>query len=131
MAGACAERWDGLAEENMKTLFSQSLNKVFGFFLLSACLAVSAHAQQAPNPPTNQDEVNKQLLRRLQELEDEVKQLKAQPAAVAAAPAPAPNLSPVGSKAPTMDVTEMTRSPLRLSRYWCFDSANRSSETAW
>jgi hypothetical protein len=90
MAGACAERWDGLAEENMKTLFSQSMNKVFGFFLLSACLAVSAHAQQAPNPPTNQDEVNKQLLRRLQELEDEVRQLKAQPAAVAAAPAPAP-----------------------------------------
>jgi hypothetical protein len=71
------------------------MSKVFLFFILSLCLTVPVRAQQSPNPPpTNQDEVNKQLLRRLQELEDEVKQLKAQPAAATVAPAPAPAPEP-------------------------------------
>jgi hypothetical protein len=77
--------------------------------LLAGCLAnpVRARAQLAPASSTNQEEVNKQLMQRLQDLEDEVKQLKAQlaPAATSAAnpasvalessPTPAPTPSPV------------------------------------
>jgi hypothetical protein len=76
----------------MKTVSSIRTNGIFWLFVVGLCLAgtVPAQAQQAPNPPTNQDEVNKQLLRRLQELEDEVKQLKAQPPAPAVAPVPEP-----------------------------------------
>jgi hypothetical protein len=65
-------------------------------FILSLCLAGRVQAQQSSNPPANQGEVNQQLLRRLRELEDEVKQLKAQaatppaPVPVTAAPLPAP-----------------------------------------
>jgi hypothetical protein len=65
-------------------------------FILGLCLAGPVQAQQSSDPPANQDEVNQQLLRRLRELEDEVKQLKAQaatppaPVPVTAAPLPAP-----------------------------------------
>lgn len=75
--------------------------KALGSFFLSLWLAFPVGAQQSPQPPANQDEVNKQLLQRLQELEDEVKQLKAQSAATApaapvmAAPLPVPAPSPV------------------------------------
>src|ERR1700690_679006 len=80
-----------LLGKNMKTLSSRSIRRMLGFFVLCLCPLFPVQAQQSPNPPTNQDEVNQQLLRRLQELEDEVKQLKAQPvAAAAAAPAPEP-----------------------------------------
>jgi hypothetical protein len=71
---------------------------VFGLFL---AVTVPAPAQQAPNPPTSQDELNRQLLRRLQELEDEVKQLKAQPAAAAPTPAPGPE-PPAAVEAPAV-----------------------------
>jgi hypothetical protein len=68
-------------------------------YALIACLSLvvplPARGQQASSSPTNQDEVNKQLLQRLQELEDEVKQLKAQAAAPAATPAAAPAPAPL------------------------------------
>jgi hypothetical protein len=79
----------------MKNLCAASISKVCGCLVLSLLMGFPSQAQQSPNPPTNQDEVNRQLMRRLQELEDEVKQLKAQqPAAGAAAPAPAPSPAP-------------------------------------
>jgi hypothetical protein len=78
---------------------SPSPRQLLTFFVFGLCLAGSALAQQSSNPPANQDEVNKQLLQRLQELENEVKQLKAQAAAasapVTAVPLPAPAPSPV------------------------------------
>lgn len=39
--------------------------------------AVSARAQQTSSPATSQDEINRQLLQRLQDVEEEVKQLRA------------------------------------------------------
>jgi hypothetical protein len=64
------------------------------FVSFGLCLALTApvRGQEATNAPANQDEVNRQLLRRLQELEDEVKQLKKQ--AVVAAVAAAPEAEP-------------------------------------
>jgi hypothetical protein len=72
----------------MKNVPSIPMSRVLSFFVLGLCLAgtVPARAQQAPNPAPNQDEVNRQLLRRLQELEDEVNRLKAQAAAMPAPP---------------------------------------------
>jgi hypothetical protein len=84
----------------MKNVSSLSMSKMFLCFIVGLCLAVPAQAQQSPNPPTSQDEVNKQLLERLQELENEVKQLKAQAAAAAPTPAPAPTPVPAPAPAP-------------------------------
>ena len=83
----------GLIGENMQSVSSITMKRMLSSIALGLCLAVTvpAQAQQAPNPPTSQDEVNRQLLQRLQELEDEVKQLKAQ---AAAAPTPAPEPDP-------------------------------------
>jgi hypothetical protein len=80
----------------MKTVSSIRAHRIPWLFIIGLCLAgvIPAPAQQAPNAPASQDEVNKQLLRRLQELEDEVKQLKARPPAPAVAPAPEPTPEP-------------------------------------
>jgi hypothetical protein len=74
----------------MKNAFSVTVRRVLSFIAVTLCLAVAtpAQAQQAPTSATNQDELNKQLLQRLQELEAEVKQLKTQPAPIVAATAP-------------------------------------------
>jgi hypothetical protein len=99
----------GAAGENMKKVSSLSISKVFPLFVLCLCLAAPGQTQQTPDPPANQDEVNRQLLRRLQELEDEVRQLKAQAAAAPAptsAPAPAPTPAPEpppAAEAPTVN----------------------------
>ena len=76
----------------MKTHFSISTDRIFRLFLVGWCLVVTAPAQtqQAHDPPTNQDQINQQLLQRLHELEEEVKLLKAQAATPPAAPVPAP-----------------------------------------
>jgi hypothetical protein len=55
---------------------------LIGLFCL--LLAISAWAQQA-SPPPSQDDINKQLLQRIQELEKQVRELKGQPAPTAAA----------------------------------------------
>ncbi len=88
----------------MKNVSSLSMSKMISYFILGLCLAVAAQAQQSPSSSPSsqpsQDEVNKQLLQRLEELENEVKQLKAQvqaataSAPVAAAPLPVPAPSP-------------------------------------
>jgi hypothetical protein len=88
----------------MRKLFSQSPIKMFACTILSLCLVSPGQAQQTAAAPPSQDEINKQLLRRLQELEDEVKQLKAQPAAAANAPAQAPAPpSPPAEEAPVVN----------------------------
>ncbi len=90
----------------MKSVWSLAM-LVMSIFILSCCLMVAApaRAQQASVSPT-QDEVNKQLLQRLQELESEVKQLKAQSAVAEPAPvavsAPAPE-APAAIEAPVVN----------------------------
>jgi len=76
------------------------------FLLLTSLLiAAPAPAQQASSSPTSQDEVDRQLLQRVQELEDQVKQLKEKESAVAAAPAaaPAPAPAPEAIEAPPVN----------------------------
>jgi hypothetical protein len=51
---------------------------VIRFVVLSLSLACSVSAQETPVVPPSQEELNKQLLKRLQDLEEEVKQLKAE-----------------------------------------------------
>jgi hypothetical protein len=96
---------------------------VIRFLVLSLILATSVSAQETPGLPVTQEEINKQLLKRLQDLEEEVKQLKAEakanpasgmatPAAtdaaalttaVAAAAAPPPaEIPPVNEVAPRL-----------------------------
>jgi hypothetical protein len=78
-------------EIRMRTLSTA----LFRTFLLPVCLSlvwvVPTAAQQAPASVGSQDELNQQLLKRVQELEKEVQGLKAQPVAQ---PAPAPELAP-------------------------------------
>lgn len=74
--------------------------------LIVLCLgaALSAQAQQPSGAPATQDEVNKQLLDRIQELEKQVQQLKGQPAPAAVTPAPAPPPPPEPvAEAPTVN----------------------------
>src|SRR5271154_2974527 len=97
----------------MKSVSSPSTSKMFAFFILSLCLVVPVQAQQSPDPPTNQDDVNKQLLRRLQELENEVKQLKAQVATAAAAP-PAPVPAPAPEPPPAVEMPQVNEVAPRL-----------------
>lgn len=73
----------------MNYLCLLSIRKLLIISILPLCLALQAQAQEGADLTGNQDEVNKLLLRRLQELEAEVKQLKMQPV-TAAAPAVAP-----------------------------------------
>jgi|SRR5579863_266297 hypothetical protein len=76
----------------MKGLSPIPTDRMLRFLVFGLCLVatVPAQTQQAPDPPTNQAEDNKQLLQRVQELEEEVKQLKAQPTAPPATAAPEP-----------------------------------------
>ncbi len=91
----------------MKNTTSTSISRMLSLFALSLCLAIPAQAQQSPAAPTNQDEVNRQLMRRLLELEAEVNQLKAQAAtattAAVAAPAPAPAPPPPVEEPPQVN----------------------------
>jgi hypothetical protein len=92
----------------MNGLWAKSLSLALSLLVLSAFPSASnlAQAQQTPNPQSSQEEINKQLLERLQELEVEVKQLKAQlpVPALATASAPlavaAPIVPPVAALAP-------------------------------
>jgi hypothetical protein len=72
--------------------------KMLSSFTLCLCLTLVATAQSEPqsNPPASQDDVTRQLLQRLLEMEAELNQLKAHSAvpAQAAIAAPAPVLAP-------------------------------------
>jgi hypothetical protein len=70
--------------------------------LLTVCLvmALPAPAQQSSSTSMSQDEINKQLLQRVQELEEQVKQLTQKDAA----PAPAPATPPVPAPAPEVAI---------------------------
>jgi hypothetical protein len=93
---------------------------------LGIAAAIPATAQQASNPPMTQDEINQQLLQRVQELEEEVKQLKAQlnpaasttaPAAVAAAvpgPAAVPTTAPAPAPPAEEEVSQVNEVAPRL-----------------
>jgi hypothetical protein len=84
----------------MRTASLTSLRKMLSSLVLCLCLSViaTAQAEPQPNPPASPDDVTRYLLQRLQELESEVKDLRAHSAApapaVVAAPAPAPVLAP-------------------------------------
>jgi hypothetical protein len=67
--------------------------------------AIPAATQQASAPAATQDQINQQLLQRVQELEKEVQQLKGQPVTAPAppvSPAPAPVAPPV-AEAPSVN----------------------------
>ena len=84
----------------MQNALSMLTSKNLCGIILCVCLALRGWGQEAPVPasspsaPATQEEINRQLLQRLQELEAEVKQLKAQPAVVAATPPPEPPPAP-------------------------------------
>jgi hypothetical protein len=65
---------------------------------LSVLLAIAMQAQ-AQDPPANQDEINKQMAQKIQELEKQIEQLKQQQAAAAAQPvAEAPEVNEVAPR---------------------------------
>jgi hypothetical protein len=79
----------------MRNLFSASFRRNW-LCVTVACAfawATPAYAQQDPNVPS-QDEVNKRLLQRIEELENQVKQLQEKQAAPSPAAAPAPTPAP-------------------------------------
>jgi hypothetical protein len=83
----------------VRTLAAKAVLILIAF--LSTFAAVPALAQQVA---TTQDQINQQLLERIQELEKEVQQLKGQSSVPAVAPAPAPAPAPV---ADTPEVNEV------------------------
>jgi hypothetical protein len=88
----------GAAKDNMRNATLTTLRKMLSSLILCSCLTIVAAAQAQPqsNPLPSQDEVNRQLVQRLQELEAELRQWKVQSAALApASVAPAPALPPV------------------------------------
>lgn len=96
-----------------KPLPCMALLIVWGAYL---AMAGAAQAQQTPSPSATQDAINQQLLKRVQELEEQVKQLQtlvtaqpvqgsaSAPAAAAPSPAPAPV---VAAAADIPDVNEV------------------------
>jgi len=86
------------------------MTKFLVLLVLHLAILVPIRAQQAPNPPVNQDDINKQLLQRLQELQAEVDQLKGQlaaasstsstPASAASSPSPAATAAAAPAPAP-------------------------------
>jgi hypothetical protein len=87
--------------------------KMLSSFTLCLCLTIVSVAQSDPqsNPPAGQDDVTRQLLQRLLEMEAELNQLKAHSAvpAQAAIAAPAPVLAPAPAPAsapPTADPSQ-------------------------
>jgi hypothetical protein len=93
-------------------------------FALCLVVTVPAQTQQAHDrpthdpathdPATSQDEINQQLLQRLQELEEEVKQLKAQAAAPPVAPEPAPAPAPASEPPRVMEAPAANEAAPRL-----------------
>lgn len=65
-------------------------------------MVATAQAQPQSNPPASQDDVTRQLVQRLQELEAELRQFKAQSAALAPATVAAPALAPALAPAPAL-----------------------------
>jgi hypothetical protein len=75
----------------MHMLPASSTKVILGLILiLCVSLALPARAQQAVPAKGSQEEINQQLLDRIQDLEKQIQQMKAQPAAAAPVPAAAP-----------------------------------------
>jgi hypothetical protein len=76
--------------------------KALSILVVAMCFAIAlpAVAQQASSSPATQDDINRQLVDRIQDLEKQVQTLKAQPPA--AVPAPVPEPVPV-AEAPTVN----------------------------
>ena len=80
----------------MQMLPSTSTKAVLSLIvLLCVGLAVPARAQQATLAQGSQEEINQQLLNRVQDLEKQIQQMKGQPAAAVPAPVAAPVPEPV------------------------------------
>ena len=78
----------------MKNLFPISIHQTLPFLALCLVAVIPAQAQQSTTPPADQDEINRQLQQQVQQLEDQVKQLREKQAAAAAAAAPEPAAEP-------------------------------------
>ncbi len=74
----------------MKTVSSISLNRLVAFVTLCLAIALPAWAQETPALSADQDAINRQLLQRVQELEEQLKQVREKQTAAATAPPPAP-----------------------------------------
>jgi cell division protein FtsB len=91
--------------ENMKKIIQGCLRRSFPWIAVAASiwLAVPAKAQQAdPNVPAAQDEVNKQLQQRIDELEKQVKQLEGKQTTPAPEPPPDVEAPAVNEVAPRL-----------------------------
>ena len=105
----------------MKSVSSVPLSRMVVLFAACLyCTAVPSSAQQAASVPPSQEQVNQQLIERLQELEEEVRQLKAQQGGgvatatpVAPPPPPAP-AAPTPAPTPAPEVTEVNEVAPRL-----------------
>jgi hypothetical protein len=106
----------------MKALFLKPVSAVLFIVLLglAAAATIPAAAQQTAALPANQDEINKLLLKRLQELEDEVKELRAERAAAtprttaATEPTPVPTPTPAPAPASVSIAAEVNEVAPRL-----------------
>jgi len=116
----------------MKTAFAGLTVRVPSviFLALSMLLALSAHAQQPPSTPPSTpmtaDEVNRQLLQRVIDLEAKVKQLEEKQTGSAAAPlaaapaavAPAP-VAPAPEPPPEVEMPTVNEvAPIKACRLW-------------
>ena len=72
----------------MKNMSARPGPTVFQLITLCIALALSAHAQQAPNAITSQNDTNQQLLERITQLESKLNQLEQKQATTASVPAP-------------------------------------------
>jgi hypothetical protein len=105
----------------MKITTAKPLPCLASLLALGACLALAApaQAQQTPGPSAAQDQINQQLLKRVEELEEQVKQLKAlviaQPAQTVSAPvAAAPAAAPAAAETASADVPQVNEVAPRL-----------------
>ena len=116
-----------LLKKLMNGRWAMHLNLALFVLVLTAFPSASllARAQQIATPATSQEEINKQLLARLVELEDEVRQLKAQlpktglvadsaPLAATAAVVPAPAVPAPASAAEGAEVVNEVAPRLKL-----------------
>ena len=101
----------------MRNLFSKFAHTISVLLVLSCSIAIShsAPGQEAGSGPLSQDELNRQLLQRIQELEDQVKQLQQKQPAPAVTTAPLPVPAPAVAPEPEMPTVNEVAPRLKLN----------------
>ncbi len=100
----------------MRNILFNAIRRMLWGLVLSLFLAIPAvmQGQQTAGAATSQDELNKQLLQRIEELENQVKQLQGKPAAPAATAAPMPVPAPPPEPEPEMPTVNEVAPRLKL-----------------